>query len=139
MTKKIILMLTLLVGLVSAALAGVNVNKPNGFKTLVQVKNGISSYINNSENIYIIDAPIRKFKLDMSHIGRYSGKNKWNHNLYKKDSLYNFSALANNGNLYTAFNSQFFDNSSNSFTPLSFPLKGNGKIFQDKDTEKKFT
>jgi hypothetical protein len=36
---------------------------------------------------------------------------------------------SNNGNLYAVLNGQFFNNDANP-TTISFPLKGNGKVFQ---------
>jgi hypothetical protein len=116
----------MLIGLVTGAFA---IEKPSGYKDLIVKKNGISSYQSNDGKIYVIDAPLWKFKLDFSSIGDSAGKNSGGNLLFTKKDISEHYNEMYNSNLYAVLNGQFFSR-ENDITSLSFPTKGDNKVFQ---------
>lgn len=115
---------------------------PTGYTSLLNNKHGIKGYESKDGKILVIDAPLGSFKLDFSSTGKPSGKNKWGGNLYKRKYLTQHYAdileKDNSENLYAVLNSQFFGKYPNNTATFAFPLKGNGTIYQEDDTEKKY-
>lgn len=111
------------------------IDKPQGYNNLSVKEKGISSYISSNSKFIAIDCPTGKFKLDFSSVGEKDGKNEWGHTLYERNSIdYYYNELINP---YAVLNGQFFAKytKDKSMAAISFPLKGNGIAFQDKETD----
>jgi len=107
---------------------------------LVHYNFDISSYKSNNGKYYVIDAPIGKFKLDFSAVGKKSKKNKHGGQLYERQSIYDHYLDKDDGSgfLYAMLNGQFFGKYSGHTAQFAFPLKGKNKIFHDTDTQTQY-
>ena len=110
MTKKLIVILAMLVGLVSGAWAGVSV--PAGYTKVESKGNGFSVY--KKGNIYVTLVDLQKFEVIFGGVHRASNGNSfYKHKLSDWWRYYRSLAM---------FNGQFF-NIHRDPTPLSFPLR----------------
>jgi len=117
---------------VSVALTSGVFGVPSGYKLINKQSSGLTTYISNNNNIAVVEAVTGKSIIDFG-VGEEGDINRYGHRTFKRQSIKNHYDLHDNGKLYMALNGQFFGWST--YTPLSFNVKNNGDLLQDKILE----
>ena len=105
---------------------------PDGYKTINNQETGSKTYLSNNGNIAVIEAPTGKSRITFG-VGKEGGINNNDHRTFKRMSITSHCNLYDYGDLYMALNGQFFGWSK--YSPLSFNVKADGNLLQDKVLE----
>ena len=128
--KKLLLVVSLVIGFISGAWAENTYNLPSGYK-LLNSNPGLKAYIKNDGNILVVLAKTLGSKIRFS-VGD-EGSTYNGHRTYKRISIRDHYDNNDYGHLYMAINGQFFG--WRSYTPLSFGVKKDYDILQNKILE----
>lgn len=117
--KRLLLVVSLVVGFVSGAWAGVNV--PYNY-SLIESKDygGYQLRKKRNDELYVVIVDLQKVNVDFGLVDKPGSGNT-----FKKHYLYTWWNNYATNNTYAMFNGQFFNVKTPSTTPLSFPLRSN--------------